>query len=114
MVDYGDVKVGYHHVTPGGVESLAEHKVDANTANMVTTTLGVNLDSGNDFTIPVQMTNGQTIHLRPDTAEELKNAARMAVQLRQQGEEFGTITVYNNDGSKRGEIDPQALLSALP
>lgn len=112
MSTYGNIEIGYHHVTPGGLESMVEHKVDANTSRELTKTLGINFSKDNDFTKPVTTTDGKTIYLRPDTAEELKKAAEMAKRLKDSGLGEGSLTVYQN-GKAIANIDPEALLQAV-
>lgn len=110
----GNLKICYCHDNFGaGVESEVRHEVDANTDREVTTTLGINLSAANDYTVPVQMTDGTTIYLRPDSADELNQAARMAKNIQaKSGGEFGLLCVMQ--GNKEiGCLNPDELLSVL-
>lgn len=110
----GNLKVCYCHDNFGaGVESDVRHEVDANTTREETTTLGINLSRANDFTVPVKMADGTTIFLRPDSSDELLQAARMAKNIQaSSGGEFGLLTVLQ--GSKEiGRLNPDDLLSVF-
>lgn len=70
----GNLQVTVGNLGPAGV---GERRFEANSQPLNTTTLGVNLDKSNDFSVPVTFRNGEEstrVYLKPDQVDAIKMA----------------------------------------
>jgi hypothetical protein len=48
---------------------------EANSTRLETTTLGINFDKSNDYSVPLNVCQGVTIYLRPDQVDAIRMSA---------------------------------------
>jgi len=87
-----NVNVNIGNVGPSG---NATRTIEANTQPLKTTTLGINFDKSNDFTVPLAFKDGPTVYLRPDQVDAMKMALASATR----NEELGNAINGSNNQS---------------
>lgn len=118
-MNMGDSTINYRGV--GLISVGVEKQVEANSKTEITTTMGINFSSGNDFTISVPMVGGGDRKIMPDSMDELEAAAKKMIS----GDTVSNLDailsggngkanfVVKEGGKKVGEIDPKAMLKAI-
>lgn len=107
----GNLKVNVGNLGPAGVGSRS---FEANTKPLETSTLGINLDASNDFSVPLRFGQGaeaKTVYLRPDQVDGIKMA--LAGASRNEAINGGGNSVTVNVGGQNLSMTAQEMQAQL-